>query len=86
MLNLVEWNTFGYDPFFMSFFVVLMIFLLFHHFVEIKKLDIDAVAFAKVGCGSCFVKPYIWLVKFGARVFLSPTCISTAVLPPTYAE
>lgn len=53
---------------------------------EIVSLDIGAVAFAVVRCGSRLIESYIWLVIFGARVFLSPTSITSPVLTPPHAE
>lgn len=55
----------------------------------VATLNIDAIAFAVVRCGGrCLIESYIWLVVFGAWIFLSPTRITLAVLSPneTFAE
>ena len=51
----------------------------------VERLDVGAIAFAVVRCGSRLVESYIWLVVFGARIFLSPTRIAS-VFTPTPTE
>lgn len=55
------------------------------HCGNVARLNVDAIAIAVIR-GGRYVIHYIWLVVFGAWIFLSPTSITLAVLSPTDAE